>query len=307
MYGSVEAGAKLKAKSEMRELLEPIADKMFLTERKVPICPVPAKETPEVGDKKDGVAFQTMAFDDDDEEGAAEGDQLNFLGPIEWKGIKGADGRCYVLDMVRLTPRDANWIPASSSSFKGTGVWESVGEAVEEDQSLVLRPELIQLYVRSRLARSRNKFIQEYQMKKVIEAEAKKAKEEAEAKEAKEPKEGEEEKDTLAGGEKEKEEDDEEDTKLDEETMKRIKEEEEQILSTLKFNPNAFLQIDGIEDKEQIANDEEQIRTLARFLWDEVIPSFLEDIKRGGSSPIDGEMLTDNLHQTGINIRYLGA
>ena len=43
MYGSVEAGSKLKAKAQMRELLEPVAQKMYLTERKVPICPVPVK------------------------------------------------------------------------------------------------------------------------------------------------------------------------------------------------------------------------------------------------------------------------
>ena len=41
---------------------------------------------------------------------------------MEWKGIKGADGRCYMLDLVRLTPKDPNWMEGE----KGTGVWATV-------------------------------------------------------------------------------------------------------------------------------------------------------------------------------------
>ena len=49
--------------------------------------------------------------------------------PVEWKGIKGADGRCYMLDLLRLTPRDANWIKEDwqKPSGSGTGVWERAG------------------------------------------------------------------------------------------------------------------------------------------------------------------------------------
>ena len=57
MYGSVEAGAKLKAKSEMRELLQPVAKQMFLTERKVPICPISAKVRRDL-DKRKSVPCQ---------------------------------------------------------------------------------------------------------------------------------------------------------------------------------------------------------------------------------------------------------
>lgn len=39
---------------------------------------------------------------------------------VEWKGIKGADGRVYMLDLIRLTPRDPNFIPPT---LGGTGVW----------------------------------------------------------------------------------------------------------------------------------------------------------------------------------------
>lgn len=48
---------------------------------------------------------------------------------MEWKGIKGADGRCYMLDLLRLTPRDPNWIKEDwrNPSGSGTGVWERAG------------------------------------------------------------------------------------------------------------------------------------------------------------------------------------
>ena len=118
--------------------------------------------------------------------------------------------------------------------------------------------------------------------------------------------------------------------------------EESKLLERLKVNPNVFLPLDiEAEDLEQLKKDEEHVRSIARFMWDKVrvlpspclplaldlngmgahwwyltpmtlatyaqcIPNFLDEVKRGNLSPIDGEMLTDNLHQTGINMRYLG-
>ena len=51
------------------------------------------------------------------------------INAVEWKGIKGADGRCYMLDLVRVTPRDPNWIKEDwrNPSGSGTGVWERAG------------------------------------------------------------------------------------------------------------------------------------------------------------------------------------
>lgn len=42
-----------------------------------------------------------------------------ITGAVEMKGIIGSDNRSYLLDVARLTPRDANWVRGE----KGTGVY----------------------------------------------------------------------------------------------------------------------------------------------------------------------------------------
>ncbi|CAN0257426.1 unnamed protein product [Hapterophycus canaliculatus] len=52
---------------------------------------------------------------------------VEITGAVEMKGIVGSDGRSYLLDVSRVTPRDANWVRGS----KGTGKyeeWMSVSE-----------------------------------------------------------------------------------------------------------------------------------------------------------------------------------
>lgn len=50
-------------------------------------------------------------------------------------------------------------------------------------------------------------------------------------------------------------------------------------MERLRINPNAFLPLEGVEDLDQVAKDEEQIRVLARFLWNEAIPAYLEQVR----------------------------
>lgn len=44
---------------------------------------------------------------------------VKITGAVEMKGIVGSDNRSYLLDVSRLTPRDANWVRGD----KGTGVY----------------------------------------------------------------------------------------------------------------------------------------------------------------------------------------
>ncbi|EWM22106.1 hypothetical protein Naga_102781g1 [Nannochloropsis gaditana] len=165
------------------------------------------------------------------------------MGPVEWKGIRGADNRCYVLDLVRLTPRDPNWIKEDEQDpgRGGTGVWERAKPVegvppLEEDFSAVIRPELLGLYVRSQVLALRQKA-----------EETCVAKRRKEGKEKKEKKEG-------AGVEDGQGEDsgkEEEEATLDEEGKARLKEEEEELLERMKVNANAFLPLAGVRDREQ--------------------------------------------------------
>ena len=58
----------------------------------------------------------------------------------------------------------------------------------------------------------------------------------------------------------------------------------------------------------QWANDELTVRNASNFLLDQVIPAFHENItKKTISMPYDGKMLTEMMHENGINMRYLGV
>ena len=57
---------------------------------------------------------------------AGEADTVEMANAVEVKGIMGADGRRYMLDIMRLTPRDANHVPGDMG---GTGNWEACGNA----------------------------------------------------------------------------------------------------------------------------------------------------------------------------------
>ena len=66
-------------------------------------------------------------------------------GPIEGKVLKGTDGRVYALEMMRLTPRDANFVRGE----KGTGkIAPEVLAKADADLAVayVLRPELINAF-----------------------------------------------------------------------------------------------------------------------------------------------------------------
>jgi protein TIF31 len=311
MYGSVEPGVRLKvggssprpwgtplgasadgrrawqANSRMHALLQESATRLLLAERVVPLCPIKAREGVPPEKRAEDAVFRMAVQDEKEEE---EEDQnatnISFIGPVEWKGIKGADDRYYLLDLLRLTPRDPNWVGGE----KGTGVWAGTEEelgALEDDTSTVLRPEALQTFVRSKVLELRKKHSEEYQASR----KRPKADGAAEAK-AKEAAEGDDE------GDK--------DSPEDELFQRQYAEAEEALLNSMKVNVNVFLPIEGIEDQAQLAADEEHVRRIARCIWDDLIPGFLEEIKRGGCVPTDGEVLTHNLHQWGINVRYIG-
>jgi hypothetical protein len=67
-------------------------------------------------------------------------------GPVEAKILRGADGRMYLLELMRLTPRDANFVQGD----KGTGKIDAAALAKTDADMAVaylLRPELVSLFV----------------------------------------------------------------------------------------------------------------------------------------------------------------
>ena len=255
-----------------------------------------------------------------------------IFGPIEMKGLKGHDGRRYFLEVPRLTPRDANWVPKSEG---GTGNFEGIGGGDVPDtlndgewSAMVIRPELIEAYKENMMTEARDKVVTELKKEiKVVsdkfekeigekikeyksqEEAGKDEEDEGKKKEAKEIREKE-----LTEFVKAKQE---ENTKMREEKIKEANGKEKQALEDakkkadeFKFNVNVFLNVKPDSRSEaDWANDEANARSLADFAANVVVPKLTAAIRsRGGSGvPSDGEELTELLHAHGLNCRYLGA
>jgi protein TIF31 len=76
-----------------------------------------------------------------------EGKNHEIWGSIDVKGIQGTDKRKYLLDLVRLTPRDANFLGKNYTSC-------------------LLRPELLRIFQKTRdIEYAKNKMVEENLMK----------------------------------------------------------------------------------------------------------------------------------------------
>eukprot|EP00980_Cylindrotheca_fusiformis_P030061 scaffold24294_cov186-Cylindrotheca_fusiformis.AAC.4 len=307
LYGTVEAGFPLSWDQEMHKLLEETLGKLWIANRTLPRAPLTDERL---------AAIKAATHMDEDKANEEKKEEnlsatVEISGPVEAKGIKGSDQRNYVLDMTRLTPRDANWVEEKKG---GTGMWESVfksdsseGPKTKIPSSLaddewtlaVLRPELVNSYTQLLLT----KYAREKKKKKDAEREAK-AKDES----------GE-----TEGNSKSESSQDESKEKAEKESgtdgdRNALSDEDLEYVKSLRMNVNVFLpdikSLKGIDDEafSQLQKDEEVARKAAKFLWDQVLPSLTEEVRSGTGHqlPHDGRSLTDFLHQNGINCRYLG-
>ena len=251
--------------------------------------------------------------------------------PLEAKGIRGSDQRKYLLDISRLSPRDANWVPKEKG---GTGMWEEMLEkrggkasnaipaSLDDDEwtLAVLRPELVTRFVKIR----REQWLKDLTEKEKGQADkeegAKKESTEGQApttestgeKETSEREKTEKETNDAAAGDKTKQEKPKE-KKIE---PRKLTEEEVDHLKTFRMNVNVFLPdvqtLDGVDDEvaEQMKTDEQRARDAAILLWEQILPRLTADIRDAGGPhqqvPPDGRSLTEMLHQHGINCRYLG-
>ena len=282
LYGAVEAVSPLAWDGELHKILEEKLGKNFMiASRKVPRSPLTDERIEYIRSHR-----VPSLLNKEEEECDREG-FVEHCGPLEMKGIKGSDQRAYCLDLTRLTPRDANWVP---KSIGGTGKWEedhngSKGKSqriipsdLEDEEWIVsvLRPELVTIFTRKK-------------MREWIERRQKK--------------------------------DETENVNVDEKNSEIRREEDikkyddsSDYMKSIRVNLNVFLpnvrdmkEID--EDSfQQLSRDEEIIREASKFLWDDVLPKMTAALRENPSNqlPTDGRNLTELLHRTGVNCRYLG-
>ena len=138
MFGAIEHGVPLASDSEMATLLSQAADCLHVATRAAPAIPLHAApfsedERGDDGEREGGVGGGSSGSASTSS-GNASGDDassvgtVSLSGAVELKGIIGSDNRKYVLDLLRLTPRDANWMP---QPLGGTGKWEAAAAALQ--------------------------------------------------------------------------------------------------------------------------------------------------------------------------------
>ena len=204
-------------------------------------------------------------------------------GPIECKLLKGSDGKVYALEVMRLTPRDANYVVGAA----GTSRLDEQSLAGADKDLLVtyvLRRELINLFVQSRVYLRRQQLIEE-----LIAAERERQASIIADDSSKSSAETTEElyiKVAMMNADK-----------LQSITAQSI---------VLSINPNCFLSFPPDEDPAVAAEDERTAREIAIYLWDQMLPMVTKQVKERELSPKDNASMVRMLHDRGVNIRYLG-
>ncbi|KAJ3083536.1 Intracellular distribution of mitochondria [Quaeritorhiza haematococci] len=254
------------------------------------------------------------------------GDAYSLYTSVDSKGILGADGRKYFLDLYRTTPVDVTFLedtdketadeiskitatkksPSKSSPKKNNKsknaektMVEAEGEESEEVKRLkseysyphrmcLLRPELVEIFYDHKL----RVFVTEKRQEQ-----AQKAQESAEK--------------TEHQDEEKQDQEESEKPSTDEPTTPTI--DEELLQFDLRLNPDAFTSVQyGIpqdeESKDKPANPADAlVREASEFLKTTVLSNFvLELLNVPSNTPVDGESLTKMLHRRGVNVRYIG-
>ncbi|KAI0386181.1 clustered mitochondria-domain-containing protein [Hypomontagnella monticulosa] len=218
-----------------------------------------------------------------------DGKRFDLEASVETKGLMGTDGRKYVLDLYRITPLDVLWLEENSST-------EGEKNDLEYPHRMtVLRPELVEVVRTQKWSEWANK-----ELARLKEKEKSKSKSEDEKSEEK------------PSSTEDKKEEGKDEEKSDESNDDVATEAEDRIDSSqfsFSLNPDVYSgQIPQTEEeKEELAADEEDVRNACKYLREEVIPSFVNDIKASDLPfPMDGLSLTKMMQKRGINMRYLG-
>jgi hypothetical protein len=202
---------------------------------------------------------------------------------------------------MRLTPRDANYVPGGTAPPSSDEAEPAGSEPVEHGvgtgciategftkagehltATYVLRPELIPLYLQRQVVMKQREMVAQSPLRSLIDGTADPA--ENEGSEAK--------------------------IRELEARLTQIKTDSIE----LDMNPNVFIAhpertkelIASDIDEAVITKDENYVRTISRFLYNDVLPSLVNEMRHGDVTILGGEKLVEAIHARGINLRYLG-
>ena len=278
MLGALENGKRFCCKTSAFDIMKKLCEHFHMKERNIPAIPIPLVEN-KIQEKElenSELMQNPIVIDTEEENAPLDSASIPHIGPLEGKILKGADNRLYALEIIRFTPRDANYVKDS----KGTGlIAKEYLEAVPDNVAMVyvIRNELVNAYIGRKVNIARLGVLQDYTTKlKELPAKA----------------EGENDTDDVSNplfAEMS--------AKLEEITLESVQ---------IDINPNVFYSCGSDVDPAVVEKDEALARDLANFLWTTQLPSITELILKGDLVVIDNESMVKYLHEYGINIRYLG-
>ena len=266
-------------------------------------------------------------------------EEIGLCSSVECKGIIGNDGRHYILDLLRTFPPDVNFLEEVEGMSLSREARALGFPIVHKHKLSCLRQELIDAFVESRymmFIKYAAVQLQQLGLRKQMDLFSKdKTNLSIEEKDKSDEKENERQRSGEESGNKEIE----EKNKMEEEEAKKIvesitdsitsgekKDIEESTKDIVKkaalavgslketefdirFNPDVFSP--GVKHKDQDGDFFKKQCQLAKdasdFLLTVQIPAFIRDCLDHSAAPMDGQTLSDNLHNRGINIRYIGV
>ena len=212
-------------------------------------------------------------------------------GSVETKGLLGADGRKYVLDLYRIVPLDVAWAEEVAAP-------DADKYGVYPHRMAILRFELVEAYRRLKL--------QEY-----VRAEVEKKKSPVDQ-EGSTPSQDVSHKDETLESSVSSKQTEIAKTGNNQQNGAGISHEQELVdLSNFSFSLNPDVcsgQVAQTDDERaEYEEDEKLVRAVCDHLRSKVLPELIKDLYENEVGyPMDGQSLSQLLHKRGINLRYLG-
>ncbi|CAF1421234.1 unnamed protein product [Adineta ricciae] len=219
------------------------------------------------------------------------GEVVDLLTAVECKGIVGNDGRHYLLDLLRMTPPDLNYLPVDVEHLS-PAMKQLEYPKTYKHRLCCLRQELIDAFIEQ-------KYVDFYRsialnLSKLRSAEST-SNENAERTNVEEAK--------RIVNEISVEDNSREIIQSACRSIGSVKDNEFDV----RFNPDLFQpHVTLNQTAAETAADIKLLKEAAEYLVLKQIPLMIQDFQDHSSVPVDGESLSESMHSRGINMRYLG-
>ncbi|CAF3862709.1 unnamed protein product, partial [Rotaria sordida] len=219
------------------------------------------------------------------------GDSIELLTAVECKGIVGNDGRHYLLDLLRMTPSDLNYLPVDiehlSPSMKQLDYPKTY-----KHRLCCLRQELIDAFVEQKYVDFYRSIALNLSKLRSNESTSNETTERTNVEEAK-----------RIVNEISVEDNSREIIQSACRSIGSVKDNEFDV----RFNPDLFQPYVTLnQTPDETAADIKLLKEAAEYLVLKQIPLMIQDFQDHSAVPVDGESLSEAMHSRGINIRYLG-